>query len=126
MWFGPSDGALLSVAVPPVQFQDIWSSRSEVISPERGLALAIVQQALNDLASHRFARGRRGQRLYWEAYGWVAADDRVWPFSFVNLCEALGLEVEPLRRRVLDPMTRTFASAARLDAVPEAILGKAA
>jgi len=125
MWFGFSDEILVPMAIPPIQFQDIWS-RSKVISPERGLALAVVQEALNDLASHRFAKGRRGQRLYWQAYGWVAADDREWPFSFVNLCETLGLAVEPIRRRVLDPMRPTRASAVRLDAGPEAMLKKAA
>ena len=101
MWFGVSDNILTEVAIRPVQFYEVWS-RSTAVSAERGLALAVVEEAINDLRTYRFAQRRRGQRAYWEAYDWIAADDRGWPFSFVNLCASLGLEVEPVRRRLLD------------------------
>jgi hypothetical protein len=125
MWFGFSDDGLGPLAIRPVQFHDMWS-RSRAISPERGLALAVMEQAITDLADQRFATGRRGQRLYWQAYDWVVADDREWPFSFVNLCDALGLQVEPARRRLLDPVMPFVAPAPRLDAGLEGVLGKAA
>jgi len=101
MWFGVSDGTLTPLAVPPVQFYDVWS-RSRAVSPERGLALAVMGLAINDLLTHRFARPRRHQRAYWEAYQWMVADDYEWPFSFINLCASLRLEAEPIRRRLLD------------------------
>jgi hypothetical protein len=111
IWFGVGDDGLIPPVVRPVQFQDIWS-RSGAISPERSLALAVIEEALNDLARYRFAGGRRGQRLYWEAHAWIASDERAWPFSFVNLCEAAGLAVEPIRRRVFDPMAPPVGTAA--------------
>ena len=37
-----------------------------------------------------------------EAYKWVASGDRSWPYSFVNLCEALKLSPEYLRAGMLD------------------------
>jgi hypothetical protein len=85
MWFGVSDDTLTPLAVPPVQFYDVWS-RSRAVSPERGLALAVMEQAINDLITHRFARRRRHQRAYWDAYQWMVADDYKWPFSFISLC----------------------------------------
>lgn len=125
MWFGISDGALVPLAMPPVQFHDVWS-RSKFVSPERGLALAIMEQAVNDLANNRFAGRRRGQRVYWEAYNWVAAEARDWSFSFVNLCDGLGLDVESTRRCILDATTvLTNVASARFE-VSRLKLGKAA
>jgi hypothetical protein len=102
MWFGVPDGDLSSTVMLPSQFADSWSG-SRAVSPGRELALAVLGQALEELVHFRFARRCRDQRLYWEAYQWVASDDRSWPFSFVNLCEAMCLEVAVIRARVLDP-----------------------
>ncbi len=56
----------------------------------------------------------------------MAADDREWPFSFVNLCEVAGLGVEAIRRQVLDPMMAPRETAHATHADREAALGKAA
>ena len=125
MWFGLSGGVLESATLLPIQFHDIWS-RSGAASPARSLALAVVQEALNDLVRHRFAKGRRGQRMYWQAYAWIADDDREWPFSFANLCDSVGLPIELIRDQLLRPLTLPGAAAAGPGPEPEAILGKAA
>ena len=44
------------------------------------------------------------QRLYWEAYAWVASNDRSWPYSFVNLCELLDMVPDAVRQQLLGPM----------------------
>ena len=59
----------------PCQFQDIWH-RTRYTSPERSLVLSVVWQAVIDLQKYRFAVRRRQQRLYMEAYRWVASVDR--------------------------------------------------
>ncbi len=47
-------------------------------------------------------RGSPAQRRDVEsARRWILADDRVWPFSFVNVCDTLGIAFEPLRRALL-------------------------
>jgi len=111
MWFGVPDHVLVSASMRPVQFQDIWS-RSGAVSPERALALSVVQEALNDLIKYRYSKRRRGQRLYWEAYAWVSGNDREWPYSFVNICESVGLPVEAIREQLLDPAETTLGEAA--------------
>jgi hypothetical protein len=103
MWSGVSDEALVPDAALPTQFADIWY-RSRAISPERALALAVLQEAVVDLEKYRFAKRRRQQRLFWEAYQWVASNDRHWPFSYVNLCELIGMEPESARRQLLGEM----------------------
>lgn len=51
-------------------------------------------------------------RAYWETEGapdavshrevddWFGSDTRDWPFSFVNVCRALGLDPSDVRHRV--------------------------
>jgi hypothetical protein len=123
MWFGVSDNTLASI--PPEQFYDIWS-RSRAVSPERGLAVAVIEQAINDLLAHRFACRRRHQRAYWEAYQWMDADDHEWPFSFVNLCASLRLEAQPIRRRLLDGTNPGDVPRSIAQCDPQAVVRKAA
>jgi len=85
----------------PSQFADVWH-RSRNITAERQLALAVLWQAVLDLRKFRYARRRRQQRFYMEAYHWVASDARDWPYACANLCDALGISVEALRARLLD------------------------
>jgi hypothetical protein len=91
-------------AILPVQFSDIWNG-SRKTTPERALVVVVLWQAADDLQKYRFARGRKQQRLYMEAYHWVASDDCSWPYSFVNLCEALNLSPEHLRAELLSART---------------------
>ena len=101
MWSGVAEDALVPEFVLPEQFADLWH-RSRTISGERALALAVLWQAVLDLHKYRFAKRRRQQRFYMEAYRWVASDDREWPFSFVNLCGWLGFCPERLRAQLLE------------------------
>lgn len=87
---------LASEPALPSQFHDTWH-RTRYIAPERALALAVLWQAVIDLQKYRFAQRRRQQRLYMEAYKWVASQRREWPYSFENLCDVLGLSPEPVR-----------------------------
>ncbi len=118
MWSGVSDDVLAPEAALPTQFADIWH-RSRAISPERALAMAVLWEAVFDLQKFRYAARRRQQRLYWEAYEWVASGDRSWPYSFVNLCETLDLNAESVREQLLGelaPMVDdSFGAAQSLD-----------
>lgn len=69
-------------------------------SPERCLAVAVLGEVVEDL--------RRGpgtalasQLAYRDAREWVQDDDETWPYAFVPLCEALGLDVERTREGLL-------------------------
>jgi hypothetical protein len=84
----------------PVQFHDLWHG-SRAASPETILAVSVLGQAANDLQSFRFAPRRHQQRLYLEAYNWVASSDRSWPYAFLNLCDALRLAAESVRAQLL-------------------------
>ena len=115
-------GGLVPVAILPLQFQ--LSSRA--IPPARGLALAVLEQAVHDVRDQRFARTRSAQRIYWETYQWITADDREWPYSFANLCGALGLDVDAVRHCILDPTPSSGPPAAEAPLDRQSAVGQAA
>ena len=67
---------------------------------ERRLMRAVLKDALAVLFKYDATQDRRGQRLLAEAQHWLESDDAYWPFSFVNVCDALGLEPSCVRERV--------------------------
>src|SRR6266542_4199958 len=60
-------------------------------TPEKDLALGVLKQAARDL--RRFHSATKGvkQELYLDAYSWVTANDFLWPYSFVNVCNLLNV-----------------------------------
>jgi len=88
-------------ATLPAQFARLWHGVRKT-TPERALASSVLWQAIRDLEKFRYARRRRRQRLYREAYEWIASESRAWPYSFVNICEFLGLSPECLRAELLE------------------------
>ena len=81
-----------------------FAERGRARTPEQRLMWAVLSDALDLL----LARLRPGAlkatsrpRAIAEARAWVESDDTLWPFSFENICGALGLHPDWLRRRVL-------------------------
>ena len=71
-----------------------------VRTPEQRLMAAVLEDAMRELARPRGAwlGARARQRAEIEA--WFDSDDVAWPFSFVNVCEALDLSASTLRSRL--------------------------
>ncbi len=86
--------------VPADQFESIWHG-SRPTNGENGLALAILQQAIDDLRNHRRASKPEFRRIYAKAYRWVTSEDRSWLYSFTSICELLDVEPEMMRSRLL-------------------------
>ena len=93
----------------PTQLVDIWHRRA-ALPPERELLLAVLIQAMDDLRTFRFARTRRGRRVYVDTYAWVASDDRTWPYAFGNICDILNFSAECLRGELLRDGTPQLAA----------------
>ena len=67
------------------------------LQPEKRLMLAVMEDAVGTFQKYVFARDRAGQRLLTEVEEWISSDDVDWPYSFVNICHSLDLEVGFMR-----------------------------
>lgn len=68
------------------------------LCPEKRLMLAVLEEAVGDFQRYLVATGHEARRLFRDAEEFFAAEDTEWPFSFVNICSALGMEPSYVRR----------------------------
>jgi hypothetical protein len=61
------------------------------------LVQAILREAIRTYQKFAVRKGTRANRLFREVSDWFSADDRQWFFSFVNVCDVLGLEPTYIR-----------------------------
>lgn len=96
-----AEGAVSNMFEPdtilPVQFADRMTLEPSAF-PEKRLMLAVLEDAVATFQRYVDASDRRGQRLFREAEEWINSTDAEWPFAFENICSALEIEVEYLRR----------------------------
>jgi len=68
------------------------------LQPEKRLMLAVLEDAVGTFQKYVNARDRSAQKLFLEVEDWFASEDQDWPYSFVNISHALGLDAAYLRR----------------------------
>jgi hypothetical protein len=71
----------------------------------KDLAAGILKQAALDLRRFQDATSGVEREFYLDAYRWVISDDCSWPFSFLNVCQALNLAPETVREEVLGDLS---------------------
>ena len=81
-------------------FQDL-GAESYARNPEKPLAKGVLRQAAKDLRLFHAAQDRVGRAIYMDAYTWVLSGDTSWPYSFINVCQVLGLSFETTRTELL-------------------------
>ena len=59
---------------------------------------AVLENAIDCFQKQGRRSNRRTQRLAQEAEEWFFKDDQQWPFSFLNICNVLGIDTGYLRR----------------------------
>jgi hypothetical protein len=78
--------------------------RVKVDRPETRLMLAVLESAISDWLVRRTTctAPRHDARVTVEEDlpAWFASTDRSWPYSFENICGALGLDADGIRRRI--------------------------
>jgi len=66
--------------------------------------IAVLRTAVEDCCDEAVRRGAGGSardpHAYRQAVAYVESRDRSWPFSFENICEAVGFDPESIRRGV--------------------------
>ena len=93
---------MIHIMLPEQYLQQAGARMTE---PQKRLMLAVLMSAVNDCLRRADIRATpppaADRRAMTEALAYVASTDRKWPFSFENLCEAVGLDPGWLRRSLL-------------------------
>jgi cation transport regulator ChaB len=93
-----------STELPPPLAADVvlpaqWFTPNHALpESERRLRTAILEDALRYYRDYADATDRRSRAFYADAADWIASRDRSEPFSFENVCDALGLDASAIRR----------------------------
>ena len=61
------------------------------------LVQAILREAIRTYQKYALKKGTRASRLFRDVNEWFSSDERRWFFSFVNVCDTLGLEPTYIR-----------------------------
>ena len=77
------------------------------LDPERRLMLAVLQEAV---AGYLAGGQRSARERVLEIEQWFASEDTTWPYSFGNLCDALGLDRSAVRRALFLQRLERLAS----------------
>lgn len=74
--------------------------RSEHFEPEKALLRAILEDAIHCYRKYGTAQSRSGRDRFREAEAWIMRSRNNWIFSFVNVCQLLGLDPMYVRQRL--------------------------
>jgi len=70
------------------------------LRPEQELMLAVLRQALDDYGRALVEKHARARRERYVLERWFFHDDLEWTFSFLNVCQGVGLDADALRREL--------------------------
>lgn len=99
LWGAP-EGIFENDAILPEQFADLLRPACTNLQPEKMLMLAVLQDALWYFSKNLGRRTYDMQSLL----GWFASADRMWPFSFENICDGLEIDAERCRKHIHDQL----------------------
>jgi hypothetical protein len=78
----------------PEQFHD--RSQDHRVLGEKGLMLAVLEDAIRCYQKHAHSTGPRGMRLFEETCVWMSEGASDWPYSFENICSELDIDTNRL------------------------------
>src|SRR6185503_16891217 len=94
----PGDpGELSPELLLPDQFADLLQ-RASTRTPEQRLMAAVLEDAIRCFCQCADSPGLRSQRLFRETAEWFESRDVAWSFAFENICYALAIEPDWIRR----------------------------
>ena len=84
------------------------SKKRQRFSNEERLMIAILIAAIEDIDHYRYHRTTRERLLYDNAERWLLSPDTTYPFSFLFICDTLGLDAGAARAAILSPSNGAY------------------
>ena len=81
----------------PLQYYEAFR-RKHLLEAEKALMFAVLEDAVEGYQRYLKSSTKTGQKRFREAEEWINRQDRLWLFSFDNVCEALDIDPEYMRR----------------------------
>jgi len=81
----------------PIQYFEAMR-RKHLLPGEKRLMLSVLEDAVECFMKYIDASTKKSQGLFRDAETWIALEDKKWVFSFDNVCEALDIDPDYLRR----------------------------
>lgn len=78
------------------------TQRKTYLEPEKRLMLAVLEDAVICFQKYVRSSSAKERLSFDEAEAWILDEDSHWLFSFVNICEALGLDPNYLREGLIE------------------------
>lgn len=76
---------------------EAFFARDPFLEPERRLMFAVLEQGVEDFIKFANSQDDDERRRFHRTVRWIKSDDETWPYSFVPLCHALGVDERNLR-----------------------------
>lgn len=89
------------------EYFESWRGSGGDIQPEKRLMLAILLDAVE--CFQKTPVGKKLTRQIEDTEQWIFMDDREWAFSFINICESVGMDPQYLRGGLVRWKQRTLA-----------------
>ncbi len=93
-------GLLIGVMQPDIVLPSQHFGPQHRQAPEQRLMIAVLQDALDCVQKHRFAKDAHRRQAFREARRWFLAGETDWPYSFECICDTLDLDADAVRRRL--------------------------
>ena len=82
---------------PEILLPEQLENSRRCMRPEHRLMLAVLEDAVHAYQTGCASYGGERRFHFRETAEWFASDDTEWPFSFVAICQHLGIEPEYIR-----------------------------
>lgn len=102
-----------SGAILPVQFFGALKKQDDRIVPYKRLLMAVLEDAVRCFQANVGVPNAARRRLFYETDLWIQSDSADGPFSYVAVCETLGIDPAYLRRALMDWKARHLAGTVR-------------
>ena len=96
----------------PLQYYETLR-RSHQLESYKLLMFAVLKDAVDNYMNYLNSPTKKGQGRFREGEQWIDCEDKVWLFSFDNVCEALGIDPDYMRRGLHQWKARNAASPER-------------